>query len=341
MITAKDIYEAVRRREEAARPFRRWLGASIVGDTCTRKIALTFRSAFDPNFDGRILRVFENGHKAEDRIVADLEAAGFKVTQRQDTFDLDGGKGHAGATVDGVLIEDGKRCLLEIKTAKASDWNALERHGVAKAKPQHHAQMQFGMLCAGLRNALYVAENKDTNELYLERVAFNETVANNLATLAKQIVADGTGDRCNDRPDWHECKRCAAFPVCKGATFPRCHCLTCCHATAGGCDSLPGEPQVPFFTPIWTCAIADGAEIPEDVLEHGCPQHLFLPWMVNLPAEYDPNDYIVEYTTPTGKRIWNCPEGSFPPVDGGEPPVIATSRVLAGRTWGEVLESQK
>jgi len=326
MITDKNIYEACQQREARRRDFRRWLGASIVGDTCTRRIALTFRSAYDPNFSGRILRVFENGNRAEDRIVADLEAAGLVVHSRQKMIDLEGGQGHAGVTLDGIVEEDGASFILEIKTADAKSWRELSNNGVQKAKPQHYGQVQFGMLLTGLTAALYVAENKDTNELYLERVPFNKDKAEALKALALRIVADGSGERCNERLDWWECKMCSAFSVCKGATFPRVHCLTCCHASAGEGAT-------------WTCAKYDNATIPNDYLPKGCPEHIFLPWMVNLPAEY--GDYCVKYTTPTGIRIWNCPHGSIPPVDDGATPVILPSVELAGKAWGEVVQGKQ
>ena len=321
MISAQDIYAAVQRREAANRSFRRWLGASIVG-SCTRHVALTFRSAYEPNFGGRILRVFENGKKAEDRIIADLETAGLKIHSRQKELDLEGGKGHVGVTLDGIAEEDGSSFVLELKTADAKSWRDISNNGVFKTKPQHYAQMQFGMLLTGLPAALYVVENKDTNDLYLERVSFDKDKANALKKIALRIITDGTGERCHDRLDWWVCKMCPAFSVCKGTEFPRAHCLTCCHATA-------------VEDAKWTCAKYGKTIIPDEHLPKGCPEHIILPWMVNLPAEF--GDYCVKYTTPTGVRIWNCPRGSMPPIDDGETPIILPSAELAGKTWGDVV----
>ena len=323
MKSAQDIYAACQQREAATRGLHRWLGASLIGHGCTRYIALSFRAAFDPNFSGRILRVFENGHRAEDRVVADLEAAGIVVHSRQKMLDLEGGKGHVGVTLDGIAEEDGASFVLELKTADAKSWRDISNNGVAKAKPQHYAQVQFGMLLTGLTAALYVAENKDTNELYLERVPFNQSKADTLKTLALRIVADASGERCSERLDWWECKMCAAFSMCKGTTFTRAHCLTCCHATAseGG---------------TWTCARYGNAVIPDTHISKGCPEHIFLPWMVNLPAEF--GDYCVKYATPTGVRIWNCPVGSMPRIDDDATPVILPSAKLERKTWGEVVQ---
>ena len=326
MITAQDIYAACQQREAATRGLHRWLGASIIGHGCTRYIALSFRAAFDPNFSGRILRVFENGQRAEDRIIADLEAARIVVHSRQKMLDLEGGKGHVGVTLDGIAEDAVESFVLELKTADAKSWRDISNNGVQKAKPQHYGQMQFGMLLTGIPAALYVAENKDTNELYLERVPFNQAKADALKTLALRIVADASGERCSERLDWWECKMCSAFSICKGTTFPRAHCLTCCHATAteGGA---------------WTCAKYGNAMIPNDHLSKGCPEHIFIPWMVNLPAEF--GNYFVKYTTPTGVRIWNCPRDIMPQIEDGEPPIILPSVELAGKTWGDVVQISK
>lgn len=323
MIAVNDIYAACQRREAATRGLHRWLGASLVGHGCTRFIALSFRAAFDPDFSGRILRVFENGNRAEDRIIADLEAAGIVVHSRQKMCDLEGGKGHVGVTLDGIAEEDGENFVLEMKTADAKSWRDISSNGVQKAKSQHYAQVQFGMLLTGLHTALYVAENKDTNELYLERVPFNKDKADALKTLALRIIADASGERCSERLDWWECKMCPAFSVCKGATFPRAHCLTCCHATAVEGGS-------------WTCAKYGNAVIPNDHISKGCPEHIYVPWMVNLPAEF--GNYCVKYTTPTGVRIWNCPRGSMPPIDDDAAPTILPSAELAGKAWGEITQ---
>ena len=46
----------------------------------------------------------------------------------------------------------------------------LQKNGVAKSKPVHYAQMQVYMALTGMTRAMYLAVNKDNDELYSERV---------------------------------------------------------------------------------------------------------------------------------------------------------------------------
>ena len=324
MLTSTRIYEAIKIAHRDG--FRRWLGASLIGHHCTRYIALKFRCAFHDDFSSRILRVFENGHRAEDRIVADLcKVEGVSVTARQSMIGLLFARGHAGVTLDGIISCEGETAVLEMKTAKNSDFTAIEKNGVRKAKPQHYAQMQFAMLLKGCANALYVVENKDTNELYTETVPFDKTEADRLARLAVSIVNGHGGLKCSDKPTHWQCKTCPAHALCHTQTFPRAHCLTCAHAspTEGG---------------QWTCGLNDGSIIPEDFLPQGCGEHVFISWMVNLPVT-DSGEHWVMYKTTGGKRICNAPtESGFPTVDQGDSPLILTSRQLEGKTASEILE---
>lgn len=332
MITADTIYGALDRAQK--QDFRRWLGASLIGHPCSRYIAFKFRCAFNETFPPRILRVFENGHKAEDRMVADIDLAGYTVSERQKEISLPGGLGHTGVTLDGIVFDptEGAHKVLELKTTKASDWNKLAKDGVQVAKPQHFSQMQFGMRCTGLKGAIYVAENKDTNELYVEEVLVDFDHANKLVDLAIQLVTDGNfnGFKCSDRPDWWQCKFCGAFDLCHGERFPRAHCLTCCHST-------PSEGGK------WTCARAGGNEIPDDVLPCGCDFHIFIPWMINMSV-LDGDQYWVSYNAEKylgmGARIVNTDCESFPRIDDGTAPFIGCSKALENKTFSEIKDAK-
>lgn len=319
MLTTQDVYAALEKRHAESQPFHRWLGASLVGASCTRFVALSFRCAFDDKLSGRTLRVFANGHAAEDRIVADLLLAGLVVTDRQTEIGMPGTNGHAGVTLDGIGVLGGDEYVLEFKTANAKSFAGTVAKGVATDKPRHYGQMQIGMLLAGKKLALYVVENKDTNELWIESVAFDAAKAEALASLARRIVDGYDGERCSDRPDWYECKMCSARDVCHGDAVPRKHCLTCCHSTAS-------EDKA------WKCRIFGDATIPEDVLPCGCDDHLYLPWTVNAQI-VGYGEWWIEYELPNGARFVNCPVSSFPKVEVGRAvaPAMRTSEQMAGK----------
>ena len=72
------IYENI--KLNAQKPIRlSRLGASGIGDSCLRKIWLSWRAYDVSDFDGRMLRLFNTGHLQEQRIVDDLIQAGCQV----------------------------------------------------------------------------------------------------------------------------------------------------------------------------------------------------------------------------------------------------------------------
>lgn len=58
----------------------RWhLGASLIGDDCKRKLWYVFRWCYREQFDGRMQRLFNRGHREEERFIEWLEGIGCKV----------------------------------------------------------------------------------------------------------------------------------------------------------------------------------------------------------------------------------------------------------------------
>ena len=118
------IFKQYEKSAEAGQ--RPHLGASELGHECERYLWLSFRWAKQPDFDGRMLRLFESGQLAEPRLIANLRAIGVEVSDR----DEKGGQwrfsavgGHVGGSMDGAALglpEAPKTWhVLEFKTANA------------------------------------------------------------------------------------------------------------------------------------------------------------------------------------------------------------------------------
>lgn len=313
MLTVEDIYAAIERREEAKSQFRRWLGASGIGHECERNVAMTFRCASKKSIPGVLARVFEIGHKAEDRLVADLEAAGCVITGRQTMYDNEKTLGHSGVTPDGfITFPDGTNMLLEFKTHNAASFRKLAKEGVKSAKPMHWAQVQYGMRLTGMKQAFYVAENKDTAELYVETVAHDEAASQRLYDLAVRLtVGEAVPESISeDGTNW-QCKFCDHMEVCNAGKIPRLHCLTCCFST-------------PTEKGSWTCSKCSDT-IPDEVLQKGCDDHVYLPWMLPHAATLDATIGSVTYRLRDGKTFCNAGLTAFPTVTEGEGCKIITS----------------
>jgi len=149
---------------EIASEERTYLGASILGDECERKLWYGFRWAFAPErFSGRMLRLFQTGHREEARIIEDLRRIpGAEVrdldfetgAQWMVTFAGGHAGGHADGRMTGVPDAEAAEHLVEIKTHNDRSFKSLKKDGVEKAKPVHYAQMQIYMHGLGLTRAL-------------------------------------------------------------------------------------------------------------------------------------------------------------------------------------------
>lgn len=187
---------------------RHHLGCSQIGGPCQRRLWYEFHEGIRESFSGRMLRLFRRGRMEEDLVVSDLLAAGHTVEDRQRRVDF--GHGFSGS-IDGIL--DGK-AVLEIKTHNEKSFNDLLRKGVKKSKPQHWVQMQCYMLGTGLDRAVYFAVNKNTDEIYTERVYFDKAAAEDAVRMAHDIILGPVPGRITGDPEWWECRFCPARGRC-------------------------------------------------------------------------------------------------------------------------------
>ena len=210
------IYQGIESAHKEER--RQYLGGSQIGDSCSRKLWYDFRWFKQTQYDGRLLRLFRTGHLQEERIVEDLHRLGVEVVHQQENFKLFGG--HFSGSIDGaaknIPTRDPEQWhLLEFKTHGEKSFRDLERKGVKAGKPVHFAQMQVYMGGLELPAALYVAINKNTDEIYTEFLEFDEAVYRGLVRKAKQIIfSDEPPAKLSETPAYFECKFCPYSGIC-------------------------------------------------------------------------------------------------------------------------------
>lgn len=264
------IDKALSSRPEVPRPH---FGISGIGELCERKAWLKFRWAVLEQFEGRILRLFQRGHREEESIVRYLRMAGLEIKNTGwDQKKVDLGS-HVMGSIDGIIVSGvpeapEKPHILEIKTHSKKSFDDLERHGVEKSKPDHWAQMQGYMIGSGIDRALYVSVCKDDDRLYTERVRLDRTKAEALVIRARRIAAS---DRMpvpqSTDPTFYSCKWCPAHSFCfESHVTKEVNCRTCAHSTAEANGT-------------WSCAI-HGANIPVEFQREGCRSHVAHPDLV-------------------------------------------------------------
>lgn len=299
--TAAQIVQWWGKKPQGHRPH---LGASLIGKPCERALWYTFRWAKTPTFDGRMLRLFNRGQLEEARFVEELRGIGATVYE----VDPDTGNqirvsavdGHFGGSCDGVgtgLPEAPKSyAVLEFKTHSNKSFTDLKAKGVKASKPEHYAQMTVYGERLDLDRALYLAVNKDTDEIYSEWIHIDKDFAEQLLAKAERIIhAPTPPEKLSKDPAYFQCKFCDYWDVCHQDKVPEPNCRTCCNAT-------PAEAGA------WKCSLK-AAEISEKEQLAGCDGHLYIPGLITYAEIVDGGENHVEYKKADGSSFTN---GSAP-----------------------------
>ena len=232
------------------------LSASSLGDECSRKLWYDFRWVqAGEQFDGRKLSIFDTGNVWEDRLVAYLTGAGISVEANDpstgEQWRVVFAAGHASGRTDGKVVGVPEAPVtvhvLEIKSHNNKSFGEVKRKKVREGKPMHYAQMQTYMHHQGLSRALYLAVNKNDDDLYVERIEYDATFALNLVAKAERIVmAASPPAKLHEDPEAKmafQCRfMCRHRGVCHDGASVRRTCRSCLHATA----EMDGEGR-------WSC----------------------------------------------------------------------------------------
>ena len=219
-------------------PFRSHMGASVIGSECKRAIWYGFRWFTRPNHDGRLLRLFNRGHLEEARFIAILLTIGCDVYQQDANgkqFRISHANGHFGGSSDGIVFNipdaPNQYVLTEFKTHGDKSFTSLKKEGVAVCKPEHVVQMTIYMSKMKIPLCLYMAVNKNTDEIYAELIVLNQEVADKYLELGETLVfSKQPPEKLNGSPGYYKCKFCDHRPICHLKAEPDFNCRTCAFA---------------------------------------------------------------------------------------------------------------
>ena len=261
----RDVYEQKKIQ------FRSHMGASLLGKKCKRDIWYSFRWVKEPNFDGRMIRLFNRGHLEETRFIAILRQAGLDVWFKHSDgsqFAFSNCNGHYGGSLDsvvkGVPGYENIPMLGEYKTHSEKSFTKLVQLGVKSSKPEHWTQMNQYMGHYKLTHALYLAVNKNNDELYAEIVEFDEEEFKFDVTLALTIShSNRLPAKINNSPSFWLCKYCDFMDICHKKAPVKKTCRTCNYVTMqeGG---------------VWSCSIQNGLVLDKEMQYNGCGKYIKL-----------------------------------------------------------------
>lgn len=222
-------------------PFRRHMGASLIGRDCDREIWYGFRWSTLTKHEGRILRLFNRGHLEEGRFISMLLMIGCMVYQQDENgnqFTITDAGGHFGGSGDGLIencpdIENGQTILGEMKTHSDKYFKKLVKVGVKEAKPEHYVQMQVYMRKMGYPACLYMAVNKNDDDIHLEIVNLDRIIADNHIIRANNLIfSNSPPKRINESPGFWKCRFCDHKETCHSDLPPYITCRSCIHSLA-------------------------------------------------------------------------------------------------------------
>lgn len=250
------------------------LGASVLGHTCDRHVQLTFRwASAEVEPSARIRRLWDRGHREEAVFVQLLRDAHILVwTHDSDGKQFSFKEGLFAGSADGIVarIPEAPHTLhlLECKTHGEKSFKALVKdRDIELSHPVHFVQMQVYMLKLDLKAGLYLAVNKNTDELYAQRVKLNKTFAKEQCSRAEFLISEHKlAPPITTDPSWYECKMCPHYGICHDNKTMTVSCRTCAF----------GVPFNDPKDPTWICGNEESdacGRLSLDQQEHACEHY--------------------------------------------------------------------
>lgn len=178
--------------------------------------------------------------------------------------------GHFGGSMDSILynvplveqfgLTKDDPVLGEYKTHGQKSFDELVNKGLAAAKPEHYQQMQVYMTKRGIKLGLYMAVNKNTDELKLFWVIAAPMVGAGLLGKAHDVITSPVPPmRINNSPSWFKCRFCDHRGVCHMGEPMEKTCRSCAFSK-------------PIEDGQWYCSNWQSV-IPYEHTKAGCPLH--------------------------------------------------------------------
>ncbi len=187
MVTILDrVNKPIKAKADAEKPFRDHLGGSMIGKICERELFYNFRWAIRPNFDARMLRLFDRGHKEEFRFVEYLRNAGVFVKDYSQRLCY-----HDESDAYVLLDWDAEVCeLLDVSDSQTHIERATLRGAGPKQWRISDILEHFGGSLDGISIADFDVEDAKGRKIPLNTEFLNEFKTHNFKSFIK-LINDG------------------------------------------------------------------------------------------------------------------------------------------------------
>lgn len=295
MLTPDQILTAI----DAIPPFgengeRQYLGASEIGNECSRYLWLKFHKYITPEvFEPRMHRLFHRGHDQEGYFEYYLRELGFEIIENcysQVRFK----DGFFSGAPDGIVSKDGVKYVCEYKTHSLKSFDKLKLGDLEKDFPKHFAQMQINGSKFGCSHAIYLAVCKNDDRLFCDVIEIDLTKVKAIEDKAECIsMADKPPERIATKSTAFACKFCHAKNVCWGFEMPRVNCKNCTSVEKNRSDGT------------WSCDSHKQLDVRGSCEAHSWNPHAMNDLLQWSPIEFHPKQRAVEYKLPDGSILIN------------------------------------
>ena len=201
---------------------RRHLGLSQVGHECPRWLWFKHQGLVDETPpEGRVLRLFQLGRLTDDQMAIDLQSCGFRLHSQQKKVIFTQGDLKLEGSCDGIiegLLESDRPHLWECKSMADKLFSKLKKDGYEAYNPQYKAQCHCYALGLKLPRIYATVYNKNTSELYAERIKLDREFATKQLQRAFDIMREPVApdQKLCPRADWFQAKFCQFNKICWG-----------------------------------------------------------------------------------------------------------------------------
>lgn len=287
---------------------RQYLGASSIGESCERKLWLSFRWASKSFIEAAGIRRIEDGHRGE-RVLADwlrlIPGVDLSTEQEpgvQHNFEDLGGhfRGNCDGLITGLVQSPKRLHVWECKIVNEQKFKKLHALKVSKGEENalrewdyvYYAQAQIYMHYFRAERHYLTAGSPGVRDIVSVRTEYSQGDAEKFINKAKRIIfAKRPATKISSDPAWHECKFCTFNGMCHNSEMPQQKsCRTCMYST-------------PTPEGTWKCEKHDHL-LTTEMQVKGCGDHLF--HLDLVPGEQtDYGDGWVEYTLSDGTKWIN------------------------------------
>ena len=208
---------------------RSYIGMSQIGHSCARYLWFYFRWAQKISLTARDQRIFDRGSLEEGRIIKYLTDVDLVVHDTQNEFiDLEGHlRGHNDGVLKNIPGHDAS-VLSEFKTMAEKYFKVAIKKGLKEAYPLYFYQLILYLHYSGLKKALIICSNKNTEEYHVETISAQPDLAWDMINKAQDVInSEVPPKRLSENPKFFECNWCEFLDVCHYQKKFDKNCRTC------------------------------------------------------------------------------------------------------------------